>query len=236
MHHAHAARGGQELVAEAQQAAGGHNIGQPHAAIAGIRAYRSSARAACLTSPPPRHRFGAGLDMDFFKGFQGLAVLTLAEDHFRARDLEFIAFPAHGFDQDRQVQLAAAGDQESIGALGFGHSQGDIVAQLFEQALAQLARGAPVAFPACKGEVLTPKVIRTVGSSTLIGRQGNRVFRVGQGFADGDALQPGQGNNFARFSLLDFNPLQPLVNIQVASPFRQNLTSRWSCAPAAGRP
>ncbi len=54
------------------------------------------------------------------------AVLFLHDDP-GSRDGHLVAFPAHGLDQDRQVQLAAAGDLEPIRIIGLRHRQRDVV-------------------------------------------------------------------------------------------------------------
>ena len=84
-------------------------------------------------------RLRVGFDMHFFKRLEGFAVFGLLEDHLRARDLELIAFPAHGFNQDRQVQLTATGNHEGVGAIRLSHPQCHVLAQFVEQALTQLA-------------------------------------------------------------------------------------------------
>ncbi len=172
-----------------------------------------------LPAPLPEHlyhhadRLGAGIDVDFFERLQHLACLALAEDYFRSRDLEFVSFPAHGLDQDCQVQLAPPGDQECIGAVGFGNPQSDILAQLFKQALAQLARSAPATFPAGHRRGIDPKGHAHRRFFDPDRFQGNRVLRIGQRLTDGNALQSGQCHNLTRFSLLDFDALQALVDV-----------------------
>ena len=45
---------------------------------------------------------------------------------------------------------------------------------------------------------------------------------IGQGLADGNAFQPGQGHDLARLGGFDFHALQPLVDIQVAGTLGQH--------------
>ena len=76
------------------------------------------------------------------------------KNDFRLRDLQLVPFPAHLFDQHGQVQLAAAGHEETVGAVGFLDAQRDVGLELFEQALAQVARREEFALPAGEGAVV----------------------------------------------------------------------------------
>ncbi len=64
------------------------------------------------------HDAGIGLinvDNHFFDGFQPLAMFIGAEHHAGAAHGEFEAFAAHGFNQDAQLQFAAARHFKGIG-------------------------------------------------------------------------------------------------------------------------
>jgi hypothetical protein len=52
-------------------------------------------------------------------GSMELAVRPSFVMHLRPRDLELVALAPHRLDQDREVQLAAAGDGEDVGLLGW---------------------------------------------------------------------------------------------------------------------
>ena len=58
------------------------------------------------------------------------------------------------------------------------------------------------------GLVFTPNVMRTVGSSTRIGGSAFGFVRIGNGLADEDFRQAGDGHDFARVGLFDFDALQ----------------------------
>ena len=60
---------------------------------------------------------------------------------------QFVAFAAHHFDQDGELQFAAAHHFEGVVAQ-FLHADGDVGEQFLIQALAQIARGDPLALPA----------------------------------------------------------------------------------------
>jgi hypothetical protein len=101
---------------------------------------------------------------EHFVGFAGLAV-DLLDDHPRAPDGQLVTLAAHGFEEDRQVQLAASGDEEAVGVGRFLDAQRHVGQQLLAQALADLPTGDELAFGAGQGELLTMKVMFSVGSS-----------------------------------------------------------------------
>ena len=55
------------------------------------------------------------IDDDLLVGLQLLAVRAGLEDDLRLRDHQLVALAAHGLDQHRQVQLAAAEHLERVG-------------------------------------------------------------------------------------------------------------------------
>ena len=86
---------------------------------------------------------------DEFDDFSGASVrhvdreqfdrfLNLPVDHFRddvrLGDREFISFPAHVFNQDRDMKNAAPADVEGVGSVVFD-SQGDVALGFFEKTL-----------------------------------------------------------------------------------------------------
>ena len=76
---------------------------------------------------------------------ESLAVL-LAGDDRRFRDLQLVAFTAHGLDEDRQLKLAAAGDAQHIRLAGFFHAQADVAPTFGEETLVDLSRRHVLAF------------------------------------------------------------------------------------------
>jgi hypothetical protein len=103
-----------------------------------------------------------------FEGFAGLA-LDLAQHHLGPGHAELVALAAHVLDQDPEVQFAAPGDLELVGVRGLLDPQRDVVLELFQQALAQHAEVTYLPSRPANGEVLTWKVMLTVGSSTFSG-------------------------------------------------------------------
>ena len=86
------------------------------------------------------------LDGQFFIGFEDFVPLPV-DNHFRLRHLQLVSFPAHLFDQDAEMQLAAAGHEELIRTIRFLRAQRHVGFEFFEESIAQMPRGQVPAFP-----------------------------------------------------------------------------------------
>ena len=141
---------GQELVAVAEQAAAGHTELQTHTVGAQRFHLLQDSLALAQTGHDSTLILGGHIDDDMLHRLIGLAVDDLSQN-VRGRDLQLITFTAHGLDQDGQVHLAAAAYAERVRGVGLVDAQGNVLQQLAEQALAQVARGDELALRA--GEV-----------------------------------------------------------------------------------
>jgi hypothetical protein len=65
------------------------------------------------------------------------------------------------------------------------------------------------------GDVLTPKIIDTVGSSYRNRRNPHVVLGIADRFADGDALNAGEADDVAGGGLFDFRALQAIEGKQL---------------------
>ena len=65
------------------------------------------------------------------------------------------------------------------------------------------------------GDVLTPKIIDTVGSSIAIGGIALRMLDVGNRLADGDVLDAGEADDVAGGRLLDVDALQAVEGVEL---------------------
>ena len=98
-----------------------------------------------------------------------LDAVDLLGDDLRPRHLQLEALAPHHLDEDRQLQLAAADDLHLLGRLGRLDADRDVAEQLLVEPIAEVARGDVLPSRPAIGEVLTPKIIDTVGSSIAIG-------------------------------------------------------------------
>ena len=129
--------------------------------------------------------------------------LVLLHDDARTRDGELEAFAAHGLDQHRQLQFAAAGDVEAVLVGGFLDLQRDIAFGFAQQAVADDAAGDLVALGAGKRAVVDDE---GHGDGRRIDRLGVQRLgdrRVAEGVGDGALRQAGDGDDVARLRFVD---------------------------------
>jgi hypothetical protein len=103
--------------------------------------------------------------------------VDLARDDLGVRELQLVALAAHRLDEDGELQLAAAEHDETVGRLGVSTR----IARFFSASRSsrslrwRLVRYLLSLLLPAKGEVLTPKRILIVGSSTTMrGRASGR--------------------------------------------------------------
>ena len=159
---------------------------------------------------------GAGVrlvdvDHDLFVRLELLAVGALFEDDPRLRDHQLVALAAHGLDEHGQVQLAAARDLEGVGRFGLVHAQRDVGLHLFEQALAQVARGDELALRAGERAVVRDELHLHGRLFDVEQRQHDRAQRLGDRLADGELLHAGDGADVAGGGLGELEALERLV-------------------------
>ena len=131
---------GQELVAVAEQAAAGHP--ELQADTVGAQGLHLLQNGFTLAQAGHHSTLilGGNVDDNVLHGLVGLAVDDLGQN-VRGRDLQLVAFTAHGLDQDGQVHLTTAHDAEGIGGGRILHLQSNVLQQLFLQAVTDLAAG-----------------------------------------------------------------------------------------------
>ena len=66
------------------------------------------------------------------------------EQHLRLADLQFVAFAAHGLDEDAQVQDATSVDVPFVFAVRGFDAQGEVLLEFSVEALADVAAGEEV--------------------------------------------------------------------------------------------
>ena len=187
---------GQELVAVAEQAAAGHPELQTHTVRAQGLHLLQDGLALAQTGHDGTLILGGHVDDDMLHGLVGLAVDHLGQN-VRGRDLQLIAFTAHGLDEDGQMHLATAHDTEGIGGGGILHLQSDVLQQLFLQTVTDLAAGDILALTAGQRAVVDGEGHLDGGVVDL--QEGQRLDMGGaaQGVADGDVGQTGESHDVA---------------------------------------
>ena len=137
------------------------------------------------------------------------AVGAVAEEDARAADRELEALAAHRLDQHAELELAAAGDLERVLLGAFGEPDRDIALGLALQPVADDAALHLVAVAARIGAVVDREAHRQRRRVDRLGveRLGHRG--LGDGVGDGRLGQAGNGDDVARFGLLDRDALEP---------------------------
>ena len=143
-----AARVRQQLAAQADQSARRDSEIHAHAAGAVIAHLDHFAAAAAKRFHDDADKILGNVDHQALERFELSAVFGAHYD-FRLADHQFEAFAAHGFDQNRQLQFAAAQHAEGFRSVGILHADGDVGEQFLLQTIAQIARSQVVAF-ACR--------------------------------------------------------------------------------------
>ena len=159
-----------------------------------------------------------GVYDELFDGF-----LHLAADHpgdgLGLGNLELIPFPAHGFHEDGQVQLAPAGNEELVGGSGGFHAEADVGAELPQQPLVEVAGGAVFTFPAHHWGGVDAEGHLDGGFLDGDGGHGFGEFGVGDGVADAEVAGAGYGHDAAGgglFHLVTFQAVKNEDTVQVA--------------------
>ena len=177
VHDGGAARIGQHLAAQPDQAARRHMELQAHAAGAVIDhlVHLALARAE-LFDHHADEVLRAVDDQHVPCGSLQLAVDGLGQDLGLAHR-QLVAFAAHHLDQDGELQFAAAHHLERVGAARLLHADRDVGQQFLVQAVAQIARGHVLPFAARERRGVDGERHRDGGLVDLDLRQRHRAFR-----------------------------------------------------------
>ena len=215
-HQAGAAGQGHEFALEADQATRRDQVLETHAALA----IRFHVLQVATTTAQLFH--DAAL-VDFFhvdrQVFKRLVAHAIDhfEDHAWTRYGQLEAFATHVFDQNRQVQLAAARYFKDRVVVGRRYAQSNVGFQFAVQTVTQLTRGHELAFAASQWRVVDHEVH---GQGWLVDGQHRQRFRgidCAQGRTDADFVDTVDqadvaGNGFVHQHALQALEVQHLVD------------------------
>src|SRR5579875_3678735 len=128
-----------------------------------------------------------------------LAVYRSSEN-LRFADLQFIAFPPHHFDENRELQLAASHYLERIGPARFLDSNRNVCQQFSVQSVTQVARGDKRAFASGERRVVDCERHGDGWFINLNVWQRFWIFGTRNGFADSNTLYTRNCQHIARSS------------------------------------
>ncbi len=198
---------GEQIAAQADEAAGGHAEFKADAAVAVVVHLDHLAAARAEALDDGADEVLGDVDGEVLDGLHELAV-DFPGDDFRAADHELKAFAAHHLDEDGELELAAAEDLKAVGAAGLFDANGDVGEELFFEALAQIAGGDPLAFATDHRRVVDGELHGDGGLVDDDGRQRRGVLGAGDGFADGDAFDAGDGDDVVDLGGFDIDALE----------------------------
>src|SRR5579862_6046402 len=143
------------------------------------------------------------VDDEQFERLDAAAVFG-AHHNFGLADHHLVAFAAHCFDQDRELQFAAAQDAKRVGGAHVFDAKRDVSKQFTIEARAEVTRGDVLAFSTCEWRSIDGE---NHGESGLV--NGERFERrwireIGDRFADLNSFDTCDGNDVTSFHFLRF--------------------------------
>ncbi|SBT08688.1 hypothetical protein ACCAA_600035 [Candidatus Accumulibacter aalborgensis] len=144
--------------------------------------------------------------------FIGLALLAFdfLENHPWTADRQLVTLAAHGFKENRQVQLAAPGNQKTVGVCRFFDAQRHVGQQLLAQSLADLPAGDELAFSTGVGRVVDHESHVQRRLVDLQHRQRFGSLDIGDRAADRQVVDAGDQHDVAGQCFVHRYPFQPL--------------------------
>ena len=140
-------------------------------------------------------------------------------DDVGPRHLQLVAFAPHHLDENGQLQLAAADHLHLFRRCPCPRLAATRCRAARESSRSRRFRDVTYwpSRPAI-GDVLTPKIIDTVGSSTGMRGMATRCSGLGDRLADRDVLDAGETDDVAGGRLLDLHALQAVEHEQLGDP------------------
>ncbi len=152
------------------------------------------------------------LDHHLLNGLEQVTI-DFFDDHLGRRDFQFVTFPAHGLDQDREMQLPPPRHREAFASVRFLDFDPHIHHGLMSQAFPNVTGGeeSPAILPG-QGAGVMGKVHRDGRFINVDRREGRGMLRGGNRFADPNLFDAGQGDNVAGLRLSAFHAAESLVD------------------------
>lgn len=122
---------------------------------------------------------------------------AVTEDDFRAGDGELIALASHRFNEDGEVELTAAADDERVGRIAFLDAQGDVGFDFAEESLPELAAADELSFPPGEWRVIDFEGHLDSGLLDGDGRERVGDPGVGERLTDEDIRDASDGHDIA---------------------------------------
>ena len=205
---------GEELATQADQSARGDFEIEADAAGAVIAHFDHFATAAAYGFHDDADEAFGDINDEAFNGFELLAVFGVDND-FRFADHEFETFAAHGFDEDGELEFAAAENTERLRSVGIFDADGDVGEKFASEAVAKVARSEIGAFAAAERAGVDGE---DHSESRLVDRkrlEGCGIFEGSDAFTDLNTFHPGDGGDVARRNGFGFVALEAAESVEL---------------------
>src|SRR5579862_352886 len=198
-----AARIGKELAAQSDQATRRDAELHAHAARMMVYHFFHFAAARAEKFHHDADEIFRAIDDEQFERLDAAAVFGAHHD-FRLADHHLVAFAAHCFDQDRELQFAAAQNAKRVGGAHVFDAERDVSEQLTIEARAQVARSNVLALSTSEWRSIDGENHRESGlvNGERFERRGIR--EIGDRFADLNSFDTCDGNDVTSFHFLRF--------------------------------
>ena len=130
------------------------------------------------------------------------------ENDFRPGDHHFVAFPAHLFDEDRDLHFPARIDFKCPGGFGIVDLERDVAAGFADKPLAHVAGGDELSIATGKGRIVDQDPHPNGGRIDVDKLQRRALLAIGQGFADVNFLETGQADDVTGAGVLGLDLFQ----------------------------
>src|SRR5580704_7852268 len=143
------------------------------------------------------------VDDEQFERLDAAAVFGAHHD-FRLADHHLVAFAAHCFDQNRELQFAAAQNAKRVGGAHVFDAKRDVSEQFTIEARAEVTRGDVLAFSSRERRSIDGEDHRESGLVDSERLERRWIREIGNRFADLDAFDACDGDNVTSFYFLRF--------------------------------
>src|SRR5208337_4154582 len=185
---------GEELAAQADQTARRDFEIEANAAGAVIAHFEHFAAAAADGFHDDADEAFGYVDDEALDGLKLLAVFG-ADNDFGLADHQLKAFAAHGLNKDGELEFAAAENAEGFGRVRIFNADGNVGEKLLGEAIAKIARGDVIAFAARERAGIDAENHGEGGLVDDERLERSGIIEAGEGFADLDAFDAGNGDD-----------------------------------------
>ena len=128
--------------------------------------------------------FFRNIDVGDLHRLQFTAALVFMVEDFCFADREFITFPAHIFNQDRQMKFSTSRYFKALGRVSLFHTETDVCVQFPHQTVPDVAGGHVFSFLSGQGTVIYHEIHGDCRLGDLL--EGDRIcmFRIADGVSD----------------------------------------------------